>query len=168
MKKGLFWGISVFMSLMILAGGGLSAYFLFDKAREDVIEINISEGETKEISFENLNIAPGESDEYTVELICEVEDSFELFFDFSEKESSPLKSFVYARIEIEGEVICDRLLSELLSGESVSCEAVLGGDAPLAVHITYYMPTSVGNEAQGAEANFEILITISNSGDLYE
>lgn len=151
------------MSVLILIGVGLTIYFL--NADQNVIKVNIEPDQTQTITFEHLALRPGESCEYTLSLNGEYSEEYQLSLNFSDHEPShTLKSYVYVRIERDGTVLCDQLLSEAFDGEGITLTANFTDGAKNEMQVTFYMPEDVGNEAQNAEANFELLLKATNKG----
>ena len=157
------------LSLLIIVGVGLTTYFLLHSERDaDLIRLDLENEESQEIVFRALTLLPGGSRTYTLSLFCEVADEYDVTLQFSETEDRALKDYVYAKIEVGGETLCDRLLSDLFGEGATVFPCAFGSGESVDVKITYYMPEEVGNEAQNAEVDFELLITASNAGDFYE
>lgn len=153
--------ILIVLGSMILLGVLLTVYFM--TADKSVIKVSIDPDEAQEIQFKNLELRPGESDEYTLILSSRYSNAYEVSLSFSESEPiGTLKSYVYVKIEKDGETLCDRLLSDVLEDETIKLDADFSDGAENEVRLTYYMPADVGNEAQNTEANFLLLVTAKN------
>lgn len=157
------------LALLMAGGAGLGTYLLLNPDRgENVVEAYIDEGENStSVRFEDLGIIPGEQTEYTVEVYCEFEGEYdvELSFKQNDGDRSGLEDHVYAKLEIDGEEICDVLLAELLYGKTLTLKDEFKEGEPLEIDICYYMKEDVGNEAQEAEVEFELVVTVSNTLD---
>lgn len=153
----------VVMAIMILLGVALSAYFISIRNDRDVIRVSIEDGKSKTITFEHLQFVPGESCDYAIELSSKITKKYDLFLDFMDlSKNQTLKDYAYVRIEMEGQVICDKLLSTVLEENAIHLAVDFTGGSCQDVTISYYLPQEVGNEIQGAEAIFELRITAGN------
>lgn len=163
MTKSNFMRIGLIVSsILILIGVALTTYMMTTPNQRNVINVHIENGKTQAIKFEDLCLIPGEECEYTILLDSVAASNYDLMFDFHETEEKTLKNYAYARIEINDEVICDQLLATLFDGDDMTLPVDLTEDKKTAIKIVYYLPEDVGNEAQNAEAIFELLITASN------
>lgn len=126
---------------------------------DETIQVEIKDGDTSVVEFEKLGLVPGQSIEYTLYLSSSSGPTKTVHFDFYETADSPLKDYVYVKMLFDGEVICDALLSDVMTDNSISFEADLSSGDQYEVTVIYYMPEEVGNEAEGAEAWFDLYIT---------
>ena len=168
LKRALILILLVSLSLTLLVGAGFATYFLFNSDRDgNVHDIDLQIGGKHEVEFSELDLIPGESVEYEVNLHSEIDVEALVTLDFKRIDEIPegvakLEDYAYARITLEDKVLCDVLISELLDGTHVSFECAIGRDDHCNLKISYYMPSEVGNEAQNAEASFEMIITATN------
>ena len=146
----------------ILAGVGLTVGVLVGSKDRNTLRVELQEGKPESIVFEDLNMAPGKSTEYTISLTNDVTGDCALSFSFEELEDSPLKQYVYATVEINGESVCDELLADLLDGHEITTDITLHRSEPTTVTVRYSMPVEIGNEAQNTTASFQINLTASN------
>lgn len=65
-------------------------------------------------------------------------------------------------MEKDGEVICDELLAEVFAQEGYELAVDFADGAKNEIKIIYYMPENVGNEAQNAEAKFDLIVTATD------
>ena len=89
-------------------------------------------------------------------------EQYEVHLFFEETQSGTLKHYAYIRIEANGRELCDQLMATVLAGEGIDLFVDLHQVEQQEVIITYYLPIEAGNEAQNAEAGFDLLITVSN------
>lgn len=151
----------VVMSIMILIGVGLTIYFLH--AGKHVLQINIEQGKTETVWFEDLCLRPGEQASYTLLLNSRYEDAYQLLLHFEDEDPAlTLKQYTYVRIERDGEVLCDARLAELFAQEALRVTVDVTDQAKQELTVTYYMPEEIGNEAQNATAAFQLLVTATN------
>ena len=127
------------------------------------IEIDLDDGGKESIHFENLELVPGGSTEYTVTLKSELDGKYKISLEFKDENTDmKLKKYVYVRAEYEGKTVCDELLADVLDGDAVTFDFEMNANEDSELKITYYMPETVGNEAENAEAKFELIINYTN------
>lgn len=101
----------------------------------------------------------GAPKEYTINLTSSVRDSYIINLSFVETEEGELKNFVEVTITY-GEDTQTYLLAELLDGETVTFENVeVANGEDAVITVSYSMPSEIGNEAKGATADFDIMLT---------
>lgn len=151
----------IVMSVVILVGSGLTMYML---ARDKtVIEVDLTPGETQEIQFEKLGLCPGESCDYTLRLGSEYTETYQVTLSFREREATnALKQYTYVRVTSGEQVLCDLRLDEAFETDTLSLTVDLSDGGKQELQVTYYMPAEVGNEAQDAEVELDLLITAEN------
>ena len=135
---------------------------------EDTFEIKLSKGYTQSLDLSDLNLVPGESKKYDIDLTTIISGESELEFTFEEMDASPLAEFLYVEIKIGDEVLCDTRLDNLLDGHVVRYTADMQIGEPLNVDVRCYMPANVTNEAQNKTANIRLNITASNEKPIGE
>ncbi len=154
----------IIASLLILIGIVLMAWAYFIHREKTVIKVDL--GLSESIKFEELCLLPGEQCDYDLKFVKNgSENSYELTLKFREletKEEHRLQEFAYARIEAGGEILYDELLIDAFEDEGLTLTVNFKEDINTELKILYYLPIDVGNEAQNAEALFELLITASN------
>lgn len=137
----------------------VAMYLLLDDGR--LIQVELDGTENQSVRFERLGLVPGESCEYTLRFTGKA-DRYALKLVFSETEASQtLKNYVCVRISADGETLCDSLLSDVLCGDGIELFADFTSKAKKDVKVVYCIPSDVGNDAQNAVADFELLITAS-------
>ncbi len=151
----------IVLSITLLLGVGLSIALLVPR-EENIIRVDLENGEDTLIEFKQLSLTPGAECSYTLLLSTETDDEFDITFTFTETDDSPLKEYVYVKITDGEETIYELLLSDLLDGESLHMTRRLEKREAHPIVITYYLPQDVGNEAQDAEAVFDLHISASN------
>ena len=150
------------LAVMILVGAALTTYFLLSMANRRVIKLKMDGVEDGAVAFKHLGLAPGEEIDYTVRIYSVEEDRpCTLLLDFVETEDLSLKQYAYVRMEADGEVLCDALLADMFLAPSIPLDCVLKEKESVDISVTYYMLPEVGDEAQGAEACFDLLIRTS-------
>ena len=152
-------------SVLILIGVALMTWMLTTEEARSDIEIRITEETFEVVEFEGLGLLPGEECEYIVAFKGDRAESYTVTLDFvelDEGDRGTLKNFAYVKIEADGEVICDLLLSEAFEKEDIVLPVDFKEGVNTEFKVVYYLPIDVGNEAKNAEADFELLITASN------
>lgn len=152
----------IVLSVMILIGVALTMYMLSIVNNHDIIKVNIKDDATQVVEFQNLCLIPGEKCEYTISFSSEVADEYNLRLAFRETVENTLKNYVHIKIEANGEIVYDQLLATLFDNSNITLTVDLTDDRKNDIKIIYYLPKEIGNEAQNAEANFELLITANN------
>ena len=152
---------AVLVSLFVLAGVPLWLWSDSTAGDPSVVEVVLEKGETEIVQFENLGLIPGEQCEYEISFGKSRATEYDLSFDFVEKKEGTLKQYACARIESKDETIYDGLLAELFEKE-LSLTVDFTKELNTDLKIIYYLPIDVGNEAQNAEALFELRLTASN------
>lgn len=110
-----------------------------------------------ELKFSANGLEPAESREYSILLQASTSGTYNVTLEFV-GEKSILGDFVDVTVEYEGGK-AENSLANLLNGETVefTCEITKKS----AIKIIYTMPEDTGNEAQGASADFDILLTVA-------
>lgn len=110
-----------------------------------------------ELKFSANGLEPTESREYSILLQASSSGTYNVTLEFV-GEKSILGDFVDVTVEYEGGK-AENSLANLLNGETVefTCEITKKS----AIKIIYTMPEDTGNEAQGASADFDILLTVA-------
>ncbi len=164
-SKNTFVYVIVSIFLVVAAAIGAVAFYLKD-TRGDIgasEEIRVSveaDGSTSEtLSVENLRLLPAGSAEYSVSLSCEESGTYLFRLAFEEKTSSALKKYVYVSV-LDGETaLAEVLLKEAFDGEALTFEREMEAGKESKIVIRYAMSRDAGNDAQGAEADFDVLLT---------
>jgi hypothetical protein len=152
----------IVLCIVMMVGVGIMLYTTVTEDDRNVIDIPLGDGDTKKITFESLALIPGEQCAYDIELDYEVQKQYDLILDFHELEEKTLKDFARVRIESAGVSIYDELLATAFEDENIRFPVDFAKEMNTAFKITYYMPIEVGDEAQGAEALFELRLTATS------
>ena len=151
------------MSTLIIVGVLLMMYVMAVTEDREIIKVDLSSNRDQKVVFETLALIPGQSCEYNVAFASKPAKKYDIQLDFDENIEKTLKDFAYVRIETSsGEVIVDDLLATVFEAEPIALCVDFEEEKNTELNIKYYLPLSVGNEAQGAEALFELNIIASN------
>ena len=113
------------------------------------------------IPVRDLILTPGVQKDYHVNLICQASGHYFIHLDYQENHDGGMKEFVDVIIELDGAVVFDGPLTDLLDGGKViETDGELHADEPLVVSFKYKMPIDTGNEAQGTSSDFDIHVII--------
>lgn len=148
-------------SVLILIGVVLMAWMLATMDDRNYIKIDLDD-EVEPIVFEDLCLIPGQQSVYTLRLNSGSAQQCELSLDFVELEEKNLKEYAYIRIESDGQVLYDQRMSIAFEDGDIVLPVDFTNTDKAEFTIIYYLPIEVGNEAQNAEAVFELLIKASN------
>ena len=145
------------IAALILVGVVLMAWSWWTRNNRQVIRIDLDD-RIEPVAFENLCLIPGDSCTYTIRLTGDAAKKYDLHLSFEETQEKNLKNFACIRIESNGQVLCDELMATVFAGEGIDLSVALNRGQQQDLIITYYMPIEVGNEAQNAEAFFDLLV----------
>ena len=164
MKKNNVMNIAlIVLSVMMILGVLLSVYIVTTKDEHNVIRIQYEKGRKYAVEFTDLTLTPGEQCEYTIQLCDDAAEACELTLEFRDNaEDLTLKQFAYARIEADGEIVCDELLADIFNNEEYNVPVNFNDGTNTEIKVIFYLPAEVGNEAKNAKAEFELQITSSN------
>ena len=149
-------------SLLILFGVSLLAEMMSTEEERNNISVSVFDGAEHTIEFKDISLVPGESCEYDITLKGENAQQYVLTLDFAELEEKTLKNFARVKILSGDDEICDELLRDVFENEDIVLEVDFDKDKNTELKFVYYLPIDVGNEAKGAEAVFNLLITASD------
>ncbi len=159
--------MTIVMTLIIFVGAGFTTFLLLYEEDQEVIKVSLEEGVPEKVEFKNLAMIPGEVATFDAQIYSDIRSNCTLEIEFEEltdkAQNNRLKEYVVAAIHVNGEFLCEKPLSELLDGETLTLEdCKLNNTDGLALTFTYVMPLDVGNEAQGADTIFNVVLTASN------
>lgn len=168
-NKKIIYALLTSLSVMILIGVILSILFLCEACKDEIIYVDLSSGINSErVKFEDVALVPGEETGYTVRFLSDVSDEYDVSFTFSDGTDGTLNEHLCVKMELGGEILCDKPLNELIEEGPYKTVLSLTRNKYSDVIVTYYMPSETGNEAQSATGEFELFITASNAEDFYE
>ena len=127
------------------------------------------EGETtitQEVT--ELNLVPGTSQSYSVDMKCKAENKYAINVAFTETGDNSLRQFTFVEIYLNGGFVGKASLDELLKGKNFDTECKLYANTAAILEFRYDMPLEVGNEAEGASANFDVTVTVVADNGLQE
>lgn len=145
---------------VVMALTGMVLWMVMQEQNElqeqTVIELN---GETsKTLKADLTGFYPGSEQEYKIILRGETASDYEITLNFrNDQNSGALENYLTVTVTTN-EVTIRKQLKELFEGDGVEL-----GSGISEITITYEMPETTGNEAQGASADFYIDLTAKNS-----
>lgn len=150
----------VILSLMILIGVGLVIIMYYFGHEGTLIKLDIQYEEPKRVEFDSFAMVPGGETEYIINPYRYKPGVYDLSFDFIDNDTSTnvFDESVCVRIEFEGKVYCDMPLSELFNSDNIVLTLDMRETVLKDVKIVYYIPLEVGNEIQGAVADFDLFV----------
>lgn len=146
---------------------GFVIWALFDNFFKDSEVDFDSEGISETVSVNGLAFIPGESRDYSFKLKCRDSGEYHVGLELKEKTDGGLKEFIDVQVVLDGKVVLTGNLSELMGSSSVVLRDYEFGRESVDLVITYSMPESVGNEAMGTSADFDMSILISEKGEAF-
>jgi len=155
--------VLIVLSVTILVGVGLTTWFMLRPVeQENFLNLNLENGKAETVEFKDLNMVPGKTVSYTMFVFSEIDDDYELAFDFQEVDGEVLKDYIDVTVKVGEEVILHGKLAALLSDNAKIINARLQEGIPYTVTIEFSMAEDVGNEPMGAEALFYLVLTANN------
>ena len=100
---------------------------------------------------------PGKEAEYSIHIDKEAVSDFLFSLTFEASGNTDLAPYVDVALEVDGAVVSEGRLSELLLEEALGF-TLFGGKEASVLTICYTMPMEVGNEAQELTADFVLKI----------
>ncbi len=122
----------------------------------------VLDGETlKSLDVSLTGFYPGMSKEYVIALKCEAEGEYEVSLSFEKKGTGELQNYIQTEIEVDGERVAMSELKSFFDGETAVFDCNLTKSKSVKLVIRYTMPQEVGNEAQGATSDFDLVVSAS-------
>ncbi len=119
----------------------------------------LSDKEQTEMEVWLGGIAPGVDMSYTIDLKANRGDGFDVLMQFEPDVGNSLAKFLDVEVLVEGQSVGKGSLIEFLDGRSLSFRADFKNKPRVEVTFIYSMGIDVGDEAQGATADFDIILT---------
>ena len=136
--------------------------FLFLGMAHEKFERNVTistDGITsKTLHFSKLNLYPGESVEYTINVSSVLDGEYDVSLNFNQTENGHIAQFVVVEISCGDEVRTERLGVLFNDSESISFKKVPISKEPQRIKVKYTMPYEVGNEAKNTWSKFDIVL----------
>lgn len=152
----------VILSCLILIGVILMTIIVTNLGNRQLIRIDIGDPGDDVVEFENLGMIPGQRCHYVLSFESVNAQQHHIKLTFAEKDDQTLKKYAYAKITMGDQVVYEDLLENLFKKKELEFDVELVNGQSRDVEIAYYLPESVGNEAQNAETTFDLLITTNN------
>ena len=149
--------------VLLIAGTAVTGYMLVNLDSRDIIDVELDEYGSATLDFSSDGIKPGDTVEYAMAINSDLPGDCILTLDFEELNEGALKDHLYVKVEVEGEVVANCLLAELIDGEgaiNVPCKVKKHKD--LEIRLEYSLPLETGNEVKNASVDYLLHITLSN------
>lgn len=173
MKIGKSTMLLMLVAFCVAAMAGMGIIYYTQAAKDDFElgeDVTLRpEGETtitQEVT--ELNLVPGTSQSYSVDMKCKAENTYAINVAFTETGNNSLRQFVFVEVYLNGGLVGKMSLDELLRGKTFDSECKLYADTAAILEFRYDMPLNVGNEAKGASASFDVTITVVAENILQE
>lgn len=156
--------VVLIVACVILAMGAvLTGYMLMNLDSRDIIDVELDEHGSATVEFTSEGMKPGDTQEYVMAISSELPGDCILTLDFEETQDGVLKDHLYVTVEVKGEVVCNRLLADLLDNDEVlSVPCKISKTEDLEIKVKYSLPLETGNEAKNASVDYLLHITLSN------
>jgi hypothetical protein len=150
------------LSVLIIIGVILMLSAAFSGGEDNVIQIELDKDSLPPLEFSDLHLIPGGSCEYVIKFSGRASGKYSLDLKLVKTKDGTLGDFARVKLLSHGEELYDKLLSEAFDGEAIELEVDLKNHINSELQVVYYLPSDVGNEAKGAEAFFELLVSHKN------
>ena len=168
MTKIQYWRLLlIILSLMILIGCAMVYLVIRHGHDGNVIKIDVQHEQPQKVEFTQLAMVPGGKSEYIINPYRYVPGVYNLTFNFTDTDPgySAFDQSVHVYVECDGVVYCDKSLAEIFESEDFTITIDLTDEVWEEVKLVYYIPEDVGNEIQGAAADFELFIIANEKRD---
>ena len=127
---------------------------------EKTVYVDENGVQNQALNFSSLNLVPGESSVCKINIVSRASGDFHFLLEYVGLDEGTLNEFVRVA------VCCDNWskeynLSDLVAGEKVEFDAECEEGQVKTVTIEYSIPSSVGNEAQGKRAAFDLSLSLT-------
>ena len=114
-------------------------------------------GETDaSLNISSLDLYPGSTEEYELSFEFELGGDYVMNIDFVEKGDCALKNFVNVEVYFNSFKLEDTLANFIDAKSPYSLDFYMEANVTKTLTVKFIMPATVGNEAQGAMAKFDI------------
>jgi hypothetical protein len=143
----------IFLIAVMMTSSGFIGYYLDNKT-------TYTEAVTRSSIIPDLTgLAPGESMQTLVPLACPAEGNYAVTMVFSKGETDTLSQYINVSLTC-GEISFSKTLTELFGDNTIQFDYYLTTTETVQANLNFAIPSSVGNEAQGATADVKIEVTI--------
>ena len=139
-------------------------YYLRNAQRNTTITLTENGIVNTELKTDFGTLLPGQSSEYTLNFKCQDKGAYRFSFVYTAKEKSPLASYVTVELDDGEERKASGNLGELLSGERLVTTYTFTESITTSMTVRYKMASDVGDEAQGANLDFDLKLTVEKIG----
>ena len=155
--------ILVLCSLSVL-GCGTTGYMLLTMQDEDNrIEVTVAPDASQHLEFRCRDLKPGQTVTYTVVLNTDIADMYDVALTYEEDDGA-LQRYVTTEITYLEESYLNVPLTEAFAlEEPVMLTGSISKEVALEFNVSFTMPSEVGNEAQGLESVFDLVLVVSNT-----
>lgn len=117
-----------------------------------------------ELNTDFGTLLPGESSEYILRFECKDIGTYRFSFFYTAKEKSPLGNYVTVEVKNGEERKASGNLGQLLSGDALVATYTFTESTAASMTVRYIMHNDVGDDAQGANLDFDLRLTVEKIG----
>lgn len=156
---------ALWITILVLAISVLTGLFVYQYMKDETSDFEEDivfslDGETqKTLSVTDLNMVPGQEKECKITLNASDVGDYVITVNFQKKTSGTLDKYLNAEISVNGTVQTRPLDELFLVDGNAMTFTVPAGESEI-LTITYIMPETVGDEAQGASCSFDVVLTV--------
>lgn len=147
------------LAILTIAGIVITGVIYSERQNwEETVIVEENGVKKQSLNFSTPNLVPGESSVCKINIVSRASGGFHFILDYVGLDEGTLNEFVRVT------VCCDNWsgeynLSDLVAGEKVEFDVHCEEGQVKTVVIEYFIPSSVGNEAQGKEASFDLSLS---------
>ncbi len=140
-------------------------YYVY-RSRGNMRSITLTENGivNEELKTDFGTLPPGESKEYTLHFECKDAGTYQFYFVYETTEPSPLAGYVTVELNNGAENKTSGNLGELLAGETLTTVHTFAQSKTTSLTVRYVMANDLGDDAQGANLNFNLNLTVKKIG----
>lgn len=158
----------VTVGIFIMAGVLLLTLMLANGDRDGSMRMILNSGESRSISFEESSFYPSKSSSFDLTVHASVSGRYRVELEFSGDAQNSLPQYIDVELRCGKNTLYRGSLARLLTGEKISFAQELSRKKGASIQIIYTMSDDADDSLQSCSADFEMLISASNSEDLYE
>lgn len=162
-NKATYIVFAVMIVLILLIG--VLIYYLHN-TRGNMQSITLTENGivNTELKTDLGKLLPEQSSEYTLNFECKDTGTYRFSFVYTAKEKSSLGNYVTVEIKNGEETKASGNLGELLAGDALITTYTFTDSKRASLIVQYTMNKDVGDDAQGANLDFDLKLTVEKIG----
>ncbi len=152
----------IIIATFVLGLVGIMSWVIWYVGQEEYVAaeyIKINGEMQTELDVSIPELYPGSQSSYTLQLKAEEEGEFTVSLQFQSEGNVALAKYVDVEVRCGEKSAAKGKLSSYIDGAEITLPDTLSEQATMQLEIIYSMAQDVGDEAQGATADFKILLS---------